>query len=211
MTLEPELAIERDVPQLDTAAKRTLIEAELRKDPSRADREIARIVGCDHKTVGSARERLGIASPLGNSAGTKTREQLLLETMPHIDPNSPAFKADLQKVEAAAAIEEAREKLGADEDGYHYWHIPSQARIECRALTDGGVELWQEGQHGSDEEVIIHVAAANVVMLARHMLYAAGFQNIGIYTHEDDGNVDVDDGHLASNYYVPKHGYGPVR
>jgi hypothetical protein len=52
---------------LDTAAKRALIETELRKDAGRSDREIARIIGCDHKTVGSARERLGIATPLASS------------------------------------------------------------------------------------------------------------------------------------------------
>jgi hypothetical protein len=39
---------------LDTAAKRALIEAELRKDAGRSDREIARICGADHKTVGKA-------------------------------------------------------------------------------------------------------------------------------------------------------------
>lgn len=55
--------------KLDTAGKRALIETELRADPSRSDREIARVVGngIDHKTVGAARERMGIASPLGNS------------------------------------------------------------------------------------------------------------------------------------------------
>jgi hypothetical protein len=70
MSYEPELTVTRDAPEqpLDSAAKRALIESELRTDPQRSDREIARIVGCDHKTVGSARERLGIASPLGNSA-----------------------------------------------------------------------------------------------------------------------------------------------
>src|SRR5438270_10933886 len=57
---------------LDTAAKRALIETELRKNPQLADREIARRVGCDHKTVGSARERLGIGSPLGNSPQAPT-------------------------------------------------------------------------------------------------------------------------------------------
>jgi hypothetical protein len=50
-----ERTTETELP-LDTAAKRALIESELRKDSSRSDREIARIVGCDHKTVGSARE-----------------------------------------------------------------------------------------------------------------------------------------------------------
>ncbi len=49
---------------LDTAAKQALIETELRKDAGRSDREIARLIGCDHKTVSAARERLGITSPL---------------------------------------------------------------------------------------------------------------------------------------------------
>jgi len=49
---------------LDTAAKRALVESELRKDAGRSDREIARTIGCDHKTVGAHRERMGIAIPL---------------------------------------------------------------------------------------------------------------------------------------------------
>jgi hypothetical protein len=52
---------------LDTAAKHALIETEMRKDGGRSDREIARLIGCDHKTVGAARERLGIALPLVGS------------------------------------------------------------------------------------------------------------------------------------------------
>jgi hypothetical protein len=67
-----ELNIEE--PKLDTAAKRALIEAELRKDASRSDHEIARVVGnkiC-HKTVAAARARLRIALPLGNSAPSQS-------------------------------------------------------------------------------------------------------------------------------------------
>ena len=45
---------------LDTAAKRALIAAELDADPDRSDREIARIVGCDHKTIAATRRRLGL-------------------------------------------------------------------------------------------------------------------------------------------------------
>jgi len=65
----PELALGRDAlnPPLDTAAKRARVESELQKDAGRSDREIARIIGCDHKTVGAARERLGIAIPLAGS------------------------------------------------------------------------------------------------------------------------------------------------
>jgi hypothetical protein len=91
MTHEPELAIGRDVPALDTAGKRALIDAELRKDAGRSDREIARIVGCDHKTVGSTRERLGIATPLGNSPGAPTLMAGNGGENPPIAPKEPEF------------------------------------------------------------------------------------------------------------------------
>jgi hypothetical protein len=45
---------------IDTVTKRERIETELRADPNRSDRKIASVVGCDHKTVGSARDRLGL-------------------------------------------------------------------------------------------------------------------------------------------------------
>jgi hypothetical protein len=202
---------------IDTATKRERIETELRADPNRSDREIARIVGCDHKTVGAARDRMGIASPLGNSPPTPTEQRhMLIEGCKDFDKRYPPGPADVKAAEEAVdnAIAKGVVKLAPEEDPnmQQYWHIPHQAGIECRALTNGGVEIWQEGQHGANEDVIIHVAAGNVVMLARHLLYAAGFRSIGIYTYEKGGNVDVEDGHLASNFYDDdKPGYGPVR
>ena len=87
--------------QLDTAAKRALIESELRRDAGRSDREIARIVGCDHKTVGAARERLGIASPLGNSPPTPTEQRhMLIEGAKHFNrlyPPGPSEVADAEE------------------------------------------------------------------------------------------------------------------
>jgi hypothetical protein len=46
------------------------------------------------------------------SAG-KTREELILATAPHIDPESPAFKADIAKVEKIEKEEAARAVLGS--------------------------------------------------------------------------------------------------
>lgn len=46
----------------------------------------------------------------------KTREQLLIETLPpHIDPESPAFKADMAKVDKIETEEAARAVLDIDE------------------------------------------------------------------------------------------------
>lgn len=193
--------------ELSTTEKRNRIDVELRTDPNRSDREIARVIGCDHKTVGAARERLGIASPLGNfQSGLSPREQLLRKTFPpDIDPDSPAFQADLAKIDRIADAEAAREALGMNDDETErefYWAIPRQHAIECRALAGGDVEIWQEGQHGDDDASIVRVAAGNVVMLARHLLYAAGFKSITIATHvPGEGMEDVEDGSLAATFY----------
>lgn len=56
---------------LTSAQKRELIAAELERDPDRSDREIGRLVGADHKTVGSVRRgeiphpQRGHALPVG--------------------------------------------------------------------------------------------------------------------------------------------------
>ena len=50
---------------LTSAQKRDLIRAELDRDPSRSDREIGRLCGVDHKTVGAVRAGLsGVAARL---------------------------------------------------------------------------------------------------------------------------------------------------
>jgi hypothetical protein len=86
---------------LDTAAKRALIESELRKDPGRSDREIARTVGCDHKTVGSARERLGLASPLGNSPPIPTEHRrMLIEGCKDFDERYSPGPSEVRPAEA---------------------------------------------------------------------------------------------------------------
>jgi hypothetical protein len=107
-----ELSPEREAP-LDTAAKRTLIEAELRKDSGRTNREIARVVGngiC-HKTVGVARERLGIASPLGNSPPTPTEHRhMLIEGGKDFDKRYPPGPSEVRTAEEAVdnAIAESK-------------------------------------------------------------------------------------------------------
>jgi hypothetical protein len=40
------------------AAKRSLIEAELKDNPVRSDRQVGAELGVDHKTVGAARKKL---------------------------------------------------------------------------------------------------------------------------------------------------------
>jgi hypothetical protein len=223
MDHEPELAIDRDVPKLDTAGKRALIEKELRENPQRSNHAIARAVGHDicHKTVGAHRTRLGIASPLGNFPPTPTEQRhMLIKGCEDFDEKYQPGPSEVGSAAAAVdnAIAKGVVKLAPEDDPdmISYWPIPRQAAIECRAVVNGDVEVWQEGVHGlhgTADAVTVHVAAGNVVRLARSILYAAGFRTVSIYTHEKGGNVDIEDGQLAKNFYEDddKPGYGPVR
>lgn len=49
-----------------------------------------------------------------------TREEMLLATAPHIDPDSPALKADAGKIQKIAIAEEATAVLKADEDDFNW-------------------------------------------------------------------------------------------
>ena len=82
------LELTAEDPKLDTAAKHALIESELRKDAGRSDREIARVVGADHKTVGKARGKIvPIASPPVSPAACPPPPGVVDE--PKYDPFDP--------------------------------------------------------------------------------------------------------------------------
>jgi hypothetical protein len=97
---KPELAFEEPKPSV--AEKRAAIESELRENPQRSDREISRLVGCDHKTVSAVRARLGIASPLGNSPPSPTeRRHMLIEGCRDFDKKYPPGPAEVATTEEA--------------------------------------------------------------------------------------------------------------
>jgi hypothetical protein len=212
------LELNNELP-LDTAAKRALIESELRKDPNRSDHKIAEAVGhrIDHKTVGAARKRLGIAYPLGNSPPTPTEQRhMLIEGAKDFNKLYPPGPSEVATAEEAVndAIAKGVVSLAPDadvngEDGF--WFIPHQARIECSMTADGMVQVWQEGQHGVDDAERIHVAVNNSVALARRILWAAGFKSIGIFAYARGGGcVDLEDGDSPAEISETP-GYGPVR
>jgi hypothetical protein len=187
-----------DLP-LSTADKCDRIEAELRADASRSNRKIAEVVGCDHKTVAVHRKRY--------EASLSVTERHNVTSPPfHVHPGSHA-------AQMLGLADDADEEVVDDDDDGTYWPIPSQAEIRCKKDESGGVEIWQEGQHGPEEDSVILVAAGNAVMLARHILYAAGFPNVSIYVHTKGGCVDIEDGDTAAAFKreTSKPGYGPVR
>ncbi|MDH2343249.1 hypothetical protein [Bradyrhizobium sp. SSUT77] len=205
--------------KLDTAGKRALIEQELRSDPNRSDREIARTVGnaIDHKTVGAARERMGIATHLGNSPPTPTeRRAMLIAGAEDFMAKHPEQHDGTTAEEAVdAAVATGKISLAPDEpeiDTDLCWHIPHQALIECRPTNDGTVEIWQKGQLGPDDDQRIDVAPRNAVALARRILWAAGFKSVGIFAYVKGGGcVDLEDGDEPDSVRTEPVGYGPVR
>jgi hypothetical protein len=118
------------------------------------------------------------------------------------DDDKPAAHAPDVLADAIARHREIEAADLADETDF-VWVIPSQLEITTRALTNGGVEIWQDGQFGADEAVTIHVAAHNAVQLARSILWAAGFKTVLIATGGAGGWSDVEDGDTPDNFPAP--------
>lgn len=125
---------------LDAATKRALIEAEIRKDASRSDREIARVVGCDHKTVGTARERLGIATPLAGSISPPISP--LASPAPAAEPEWDPFDGKSEEMV-----------------------IPHQPAIAVYENTAGAIVIRQVASPSDDEDPIIMVRPEHVEKL----------------------------------------------
>ncbi|WP_369723680.1 hypothetical protein AB8Z38_06805 [Bradyrhizobium sp. LLZ17] len=63
----------------------------------------------------------------------KTREELLIQMLPrHIDPDSPAFKADVEKIHAGEKVEAARAVLGTGSEEEFDWDSPTEDSIILR-------------------------------------------------------------------------------
>lgn len=198
-------------PKLDTAAKRALIETELRQDASRSDREIGRVCGVDGKTVSAVRAKLAPCAEISPAS----RRDMLIAGVKDFDHQYPPGPSDVPTAEEAVdnAVAKGIVSLAPDadvsaKDGF--WFIPHQARIETSMTADGVVEIWQEDQHGGNADRI-HVAVNNSVALARRILWAAGFKSIGIFAYVKGGGcVDLEDGDSPDEIRETP-GYGPIR
>lgn len=110
MSLQSELPVGGNVPaSLSNAAKRDLITAELRKDASRSDREIARAVGhgiC-HKTVAAAR------SEISPEPTATERRAMLIAGAEDFNSRYPSGPSELPTAEEQ--VDEAIATGGGDE------------------------------------------------------------------------------------------------
>jgi hypothetical protein len=135
-----------------TAAKRTAIDAELRNDPNRSDREIARIVGCDHKTVGARRADMRSISPPSS-------------------PNAPSLVIDAAPSIARGLVslpseEELQERYDPFAPGSEDLVIPHQPAIAVYENTSGAVVIRQAGDN---DDVVILVRPEQVDRLAKRL------------------------------------------
>lgn len=88
-------------------------------------------------------------------------------------------------------------------DWPHSRDIQGQHEVRILSVSDGGVELRQATQHsGTDdqESPVIDVTSSNVVRLALGILDAAGFKNISVETHSDDGIEELKPGSCAADF-----------
>jgi hypothetical protein len=85
----------------DTAAKRGLIESELRKDAGRSDRELGRVCGVDGKTVSAVRAKLAPSAEFFPQQPTPTEQrQMLIAGAEHFNklyPPGPAEPATAEE------------------------------------------------------------------------------------------------------------------
>jgi hypothetical protein len=142
---------------LDTATKRERIEAELRVGSDRSDREIARIVGCDHKTVGAARERLGIISPLGNSIAPSEVQSSEVDAAAKGKISAVVQGAVDQVRGITARVREERQMTAAEKDqknGEETLIVP-QREITIQHDYEMGEWIIKQKNWPDDEGVII--------------------------------------------------------
>lgn len=164
----------------NSAHKRERIESELLADARRSDREIGRIVGVDHKTVGAVRRSIADRLTLPNSPPTSpSRVEALIKSLPpNIDPESQAFKESMENIERAAL----RESLGLDQeddDDDFDWLREKKVVLEQKATAiywnpDGSLVIRQ--YEFPDPDPVIIITPSNIPAFIDSLLEACGIE-----------------------------------
>jgi hypothetical protein len=94
----------------------------------------------------------------------KTREQLIQDTMPHIDPHSAAYQGDLGKVDAIAMAERAKEIL--DSGDFDWCNDESIVLQEQRATAiyhnrHGDLVIRQRAAWDDEGDVFLSITPGN--------------------------------------------------
>ncbi|HEY8336709.1 MAG TPA: hypothetical protein VIQ05_23195 [Tardiphaga sp.] len=139
-----------------TAAKRERIEAELRADASRSDRKIAEVVGCDHKTVGAARARLGNSiSPDEPIAGSTPKFP------PHIDK---IVETAVDQITGAKIRDRNAREAAVDEAGERNQELcllPPRKEVTIQHDDDRGEWVFRQ-RNWPDEDGVISISDEDI-------------------------------------------------
>jgi hypothetical protein len=164
-------------------SKRELIERELMSDPNRSDREISKIVGCDHKTVGAARKSgnfLGeISPPLGNLLDDEpTPNQLrnLLvnganDYLQKYPPENAEQLVDrvLAETKVAPPLAQARPPRPEVEFEDFDWYDDPSIILKCQPATaiyhnpKGCIVIRQERSWAEESDPFVYITPENAV------------------------------------------------
>lgn len=120
----------------------------------------------------------------------------VLDVTEALNDAAPIF-ADFRAEEIALENKNQRPEPEGEEKDY-CWEIPHQPRIQV-SPNENTVRIWQEGQHGHGDNQEVEVALGNSIALARMILWAAGWESIGIYGYAKGGCFDLEDGMLAKS------------
>jgi len=154
-------------PLAELPTKRELLDDALRTNSNRSDREIAREIGVDHKTVGAARARLGLPSPLGNS--------------PPVSPvASPGKEISLgEATDKAMAMITALTKPPAPpewdpfEPDSDVLVVPAQPAIAVYENTVGSITIRQPSSDSNEDDELITVRPEHVEKLIARLRFVA--------------------------------------
>ena len=152
--------------------KQELIERELQIDASRSDRAIARIVGCDHKTVGNARAKLLPIPQSGEFDGDDEQptldqfRNLLVNGAKEFDEKYPPESAEqiVDRMIVEKLVEAPRAVPDGGGDDFGSWRtnpnvvVKSQQAIAIYFNNDGDLVIRQERDWCNDEDLVVWIS-----------------------------------------------------
>jgi hypothetical protein len=151
---------ESNAPRLvELPTKRELIDDALQTNANRSDREIAREIGVDHKTVGAARARLGLPSPLGNSPPVSPVASPGKE-MSHGEATDKAMA--MITALTSKPVEPEWDPFEPDSDALV---VPSQPAIAVYPNTAGSITIRQPSSVSDEDDELVTVRAEHVEKL----------------------------------------------
>jgi hypothetical protein len=147
---------ESNAPRLaEIPTKRELIDDALQTNANRSDREIAREIGVDHKTVGAARARLGLPSPLGNSPPVSPGKEM---SRGEATDKAMAMIASLTKPPAPP-------EWDPFEPDSEVLVVPAQPAIAVYENTAGSITIRQPSSVSDEDDELVTVRAEHVEKL----------------------------------------------